>query len=1055
MGSLAVLAMADEASSTDATPRRPLHPFFAQNHNRPLVPVVEKSTANNASVPSDASASPLNTTASDKSEEDAPEDSSNQPSRRRKADNDLNVGEDQKKSRPKKRTRHSAGGGIADHFVRLGNGTGNDAEEWDCIDGLVRDTSVQQNGLSSNTTKQSDSGTDTAPTEGPVAVSSTGDQVERSDLASKPAAVPPAAEVSTPARPKKLLQFNPKTGTIGSPPKPKESRIAEAEMGGDGEKKRRGRKRASKIVRISYGTDSGSRIRVGEQINAIINGLPLSRTSASAQSVPLNANSLSPAASKPETSKSAKGTHPFFLGQARKADPASQDSKPNKPSSSPATSRTKQYTSTPCSPRKPRAGPATKIPVPQFGIKNAGLKFPGAKLPAWPWQGMTHVRGNECETAAMDGQSLSLPSRKSKGHAVEVPHAESIVNIVTQAMEIPAVAEAVRNINTDVVIPPPSELRLPQKHFESGSKLRARVIPELRTLQRSSPGRKPAQSKQPVGGDGTSIQAPRQLVRLFNSIATSLSAFDRSQCEITNWVQKYAPASATEVLQLGAEAFLLRDWLQALMVQSVDTGSVETEKQKTGSKAKGAGAGKKKRRKKLDGFVVSSEDEDYELNEPSDEEDNWAPSGFRGIPRKTVVRSRNLKGKDGDKTANTLVISGPHGCGKTAAVYAVAKELDFEVFEINSSSRRSGKDVLEKIGDMTRNHHVQQHQTTNTPDLQEPAAEDEVAQDIKSGKQSTMNAFFKPKPGIPKSGNAKLKQPAKPTAQPQQSDSKKDASKTQRQSLILLEEVDVLYEEDKQFWTTIVGLIAQAKRPFIMTCTDETLVPLHTLRLHGIFRLSAPPRDLAIDRLILIAANEGHALTRRAVESLYDSRSCDMRAATMELQYWCQIGVGDRRGGFDWFYPRWPKGIDLDENNEVVRVISQGTYLPGMNLLGRDSIVDPKTSPRLVEEEILAQAWELWGLDVGHWQDSVGLGPWAESLGTVAATPAGRLEILAAYDDFAEAMSAADIASCKSFAAFKDVSSFTGNAHVLRANNVGDSGGDRCHPPRTACQDTR
>ncbi|GAB1320886.1 AAA+ ATPase domain-containing protein [Madurella fahalii] len=1020
MGSLAVLAMAEDASSNDATPRRPVHPFFAQNHNRSHVPAVDKPTLENASVSSDASASPHNTAASDKSEEDAREGASNRPSRRRKADKDLNVEEDEKKTRPRKRTRHSAGGGIENHFVRLGNGTGSAVAEPDGIDGLVRGTSAQGDGLSSNTVKQADPGTDIAPTKSLVAESSADDQVESTDRVSKPAAVPPAAEGSTPARPKKLLQFNPRTGTIGSPPKPKEPKVIEAETGGDGEKKRRGRERASKIARIIYGTDSKCRIRIGERINAIINSRALSLTATSARPAPLSANTPSPAASKPATSKSSKGTHPFFLGQTKKADPVPPDSKPSKPNSSPATARTKQYTSTPCSPRRPRARLAATMPMPQFGIKNAGLKFPGAKLPAWPWQGMMHVRGDEFEAAATDGQSLSLPSRKSKGHAVGVSHADSILNIVAQTMEIPAIAEAVRNINTDVAIPPPPELRLPQRHFESGSKLRARVIPELRTFQHSSPGRKPAQRKQPLEGNGTGIQAPRQLVRLFDSVATSLSAFERFQCETTNWTQKYAPASAAEVLQPGAEAFLLKDWLQALTVQSVDTGSSETEKQKAGSKAKGAGAGKKKRRKKLDGFIVSSEDEDYELNEPSDEEDNWAPSGVRGIARKTVVRSRNLKGKDADKTANTLVISGPHGCGKTAAVYAVAKELDFEVFEINSSSRRSGRDVLEKIGDMTRNHHVQQHQTASTPDLQEAAAEDEIAQDIKSGKQSTMNAFFKPKSGTAKSGGAKPKQPAKPAAQIQQTDSKKDTPKTQRQSLILLEEVDVLYEEDKQFWTTIVGLIAQAKRPFIMTCTDEALVPLHTLRLHGIFRLSTPPRDLAIDRLILIAANEGHALTRQAVESLYDSRSCDLRAATMDLQYWCQIGVGDRRGGFDWFYPRWPKGIDLDENNEVVRVISQGTFLPGMNLLGRDSIVDPKTPPRLVEEELLNQARELWGLDVGHWQDSVGLGPWAQSLEMAAATPAGRLEVLAAYDDLAEAMSAADIASCKSFAAFKE-----------------------------------
>src|SRR5690349_1581999 len=113
-----------------------------------------------------------------------------------------------------------------------------------------------------------------------------------------------------------------------------------------------------------------------------------------------------------------------------------------------------------------------------------------------------------------------------------------------------------------------------------------------------------------------------------------------------------------------------------------------------------------------------------------------------------------------------------------------------------------------------------------------------------------------------------------------------------------------------------------------MTCNDETSLPLHTLNLHGIFLLSPPARYLSVDRLLLMAANEGHALTRNSVEQFYDSRKRDLRAATMDLQYWCQMGVGDRRGGFDWFYPRWPKGIDLDENKEVVRVVSQDTYRP-------------------------------------------------------------------------------------------------------------------------------
>ena len=1004
MVALAVLAMAENAPPTDPAPRRPLHPFFASN--RPPAPTPDKSAVKEAQAGSDNADLPPDTIVGDESAEGAAKQPASRPGRRRKADGEPANDETQKKTRPRKRTRHSTEGGIADHFVKLGKENASAAEN----------TNEISAGLDAGDLPQDESSPTTGPEEavqndhnalsnGAKAEAAPNGQSAHHDQPSEPATESPATDPGL-TKPRKLLQLNPKTGTIGPPPELKES----APGGGDNgqsEKKTgsgRGRKPTKQILRISYGNDPKSRIRIGELINSILNN----QTTAPEpeQSAPSNTGKQPSKGHKSAAKKPAKSTHPFFLGQSKKSDPTPQEPNPKKPNSSPVTARTRHYTSTPISPRKPRLGPAAKISIPQFGVKNMGLKFPGAKLPAWPWEGITHVRG-DVEAPDTGNTPLPLPSRKSKGNMVRLSLGESILESITQSMEIQEVATAVRNINTDEFTPPPSELRLPDKHFESGSKLQARVLPELRTFQPSSNPKKEGGS----GGVESGIRIPPQLIRLFRSIASSLSAFDMSQCETANWVQKYAPTSATEVLQPGKEAFLLRDWLQALMVQSVDTGSAEAEKPKSGAKMKAVGPGKKKRRKKLDGFIVSSDDEDYELQELSEEDDNWAPSGSRGILRKTVVS----KGKDGDKTANALVISGPHGCGKTAAVYAVAKELGFEVFEINPSSRRSGKDVLEKIGDMTRNHHVRQHQSASKPDDQ--VSEDEVAKDVKLGKQPTMGSFFKPKSTATKPKRAEM-----PSIQKAQSEAaKKEPSKTQRQSLILLEEVDILYEEDKQFWATVISLIAQSKRPFIMTCNDETVVPLHTLKLHGIFRLGTPPRDVAVDRLILIAANEGHALTRQSVEQLYESRSHDLRAATMDLQYWCQIGVGDRRGGFDWFYLRWPKGIDLDENKEVVRVVSQGTFQSGMNLLGRDNLVDPKLTSRAVEEEILHQGWESWGFDLGHWQDSLGLTPLSEEIASTITTPSVRLDVMKAYDDLADAMSVADICSQGSFAAFTEV----------------------------------
>ncbi|KAK3374801.1 hypothetical protein B0H63DRAFT_419031 [Podospora didyma] len=1028
MGSVAVLTMADDPTSPGCARRQPLHPFF--NPNRLAAPTADKPPATVAPESNEQPVLPSDIAADGELEDDA-EKSGGRRNKRRKVDTDSEADDEHKKPQAKKRSRLSGAGGIATLFGKLASGsqcTTNEAGSTDpsAPTDLQREAQAGQDVTRQDNPEINQKGggledelDQKPPLDGDVSSVAAAQQAQ--PLVVNANSLARTTLPSNAQKPKKLLLFNPKTGTIGSPPKPKPTDLAIKPI--EGGKKRgpkSGKKSATRVVIISYGVDLESRILIGDKINAIISSQPLTMPEEITK-LPESSGIEKPASptAKPIKPNPSKSTHPFFLGKAKNSDAVVPEEKA-KPTTS---AREKKFSSTPCSPRKSRVETQSSGRQPQFGTKNAVLKFPGSRQPAWPWKGAAHVRGADSQID--DGHNLSpvLAARKCKGREVKIPTSESIMKCLTQALDVPAMAEAVRSVNTDDFLPAPPELRVPQKCFEGGSKLQARILPMLETFHGTRAAKNTAQRKGPIEGKEGKIQIPPELARLFKSISTSLSAFDKYQCETANWVQKYAPISAVEVLQHGREAFLLRDWLQALMVQSVDTGAAETEKSKAAtSKGKMAGAGKKKRRKKLDGFIVSSEDEDYELNELSEEEGDWASSEGRGAALKTVVRPGSLaKMKEADKIANALVISGPHGCGKTAAVYAVAQELGFGVFEINSSSRRSGKDIMERIGDMTRNHQVRQHQSTaQVDDEGAVVTDDEVAKDLKSGKQPTMVAFFKPKAVAAKPKQpANSEQPAKDQPLAQQKEAKKDAPKNQRQSLILLEEVDILYEEDKQFWTTVIGLIVQSKRPFIMTCNDEKLVPLQTLRLHGIFRLSPPPREFAIDRLLLIAANEGHALDRHAIEALYESRNQDLRAATMDLQYWCQIGVGDRRGGQDWFFPRWPKGVDIDENHEVVRVVSQGTYQPGMNLLGRDSIVDPKVPSRVVEEELLHQTWDSWELDIGHWQDSAALKSWTETFSPVTAAPAGRLGTLSAFEDLAESMSMADIYSCKTFAMFR------------------------------------
>ncbi|KAF6807670.1 AAA family protein [Colletotrichum sojae] len=793
-------------------------------------------------------------------------------------------------------------------------------------------------------------------------------------------------------KPTKVLKFNPKTGTIGSPPKPKPV-VAEGSRTANSSKSPG---KPSRIVTIKYGHDADSRARIGPKVAQIIASPPKKQTSPRQTT---SARKLRVKDPKAEQDKSkTKETHPLFVAKSKSAAKP-----PDTPvAAAPKPQRTTVFMSTPCSPKKQRPAPMAGK-VPQFGFRSMGLKVPGACHPAWPAQGMSHVRGLSTEGASLPPlqQQSGVSSRKSKGQPTNIFAGESIIDQLTKSLDTLSIKKSIEEATDDDIVPP-SELRLPGKHFESGRKLRLRIKPELRTQLPLATG---------LGDDSddelltASTRKPHPAVaRLYSSLETNLSAYDKSQCEELPWTQKYAPLCAEEVLQEGREAVLLKEWLQTLKVQSVHTGALNGDQKASGGKP--SSAKKKRKRNKLDGFIVSSGDEaDFLPAVSDDDEDDWFPTHSQGAPKKTVVR-RDL-GKDASRLTNAVVLSGPYGSGKTAAVYAVAKELGFEVFEINASSRRNGKDVMEKVGDMTQNHLVQQGRHGRRDDSSK-AEDDDTAKDIKSGKQGTMMSFFKPKPtSKPETKPPSTKKDSTSDQQNEATKPTKAKSQNQKQSLILLEEVDVLYEEDKQFWATIVNLIAQSKRPFVMTCNDENMVPFHNFILYGIFRFTPPPKDLAADVLLLIAANEGHVLQRAAVSSLYESKGNDFRASLMELNYWCQIGVGDRRGGFDWFYPRWPKGCDKDENGDVIRVVSEGTYLEGMGLVSRDPAVI--SSPRAAEEELMNQCWQGLGLDLGNWHESLDMAAWVDGLQITSAGE--RLGALEVFSDFSDAMSAADFCS--------------------------------------------
>ncbi|KAG0648803.1 Chromosome fragility-associated [Hyphodiscus hymeniophilus] len=862
-------------------------------------------------------------------------------------------------------------------------------------------------------------------------------------------------------KPQKILRFNPKTGTIGSPPAKKSAALIEAIN--KPRSNSRGKQVRSIIVAIRYGQGEASPSTIGLQIEQILNGtkgieppakkerpspkkeaISTSRTTDVLNNTALDRKGCTAATLIP--TKPPGPIHPFFSGKpVGKSTNASDSTKEDanltgfEPQEAVSLGRARLLSrgDRPPIPTNPRSSGFEGFQG--FGSRAKVTKFPGAIEPAWPWKGMVHVRGNE---VGQDGHvfmescpEIQSKPKKSKYHAIEILAKEDVLVTITAELDVDEVLKSIQDLNLDDYPQLPGCLRTPSKYFESGYELQKRILKEVdaRLPQPTIANDEESSEDEIQQRASKHVSTHPAISRSYTSIATSSTAFDQFRYETEPWTRKHSPRCAADVLQTGKEAMILKEWLQNLTVMSVDTGgsgrpnSRASSVSRLSAASKSDTSGKRKRKsKKLDGFVVSSDEENDDMNEISEPEDDASFRGSQSLFKKTVVRQGDVAGKGtkDSRLTNAILVSGPHGCGKTAAIYAVAKELGFEVFEINSSSRRSGKDILERVGDMTRNHLVQRaHDQAQLESLDEDAQRisDALADDIKTGRQGTMNSFFKTKNATKSKPKPKKPEPTAKTSTPiQASLAPRAPSKQQKQSLILFEEVDVLYEEDKQFWSTVISLITQSKRPIIMTCQDESLVPMQTLFLHAILRFVPPPIDVATDYMLLVAANEGHALQRDAVKALYQSRHLDLRASLTELNFWCQYAVGDVKGGLDWLCPRWPLGCDIDNHGNTIRVVSEKTYEIGMGWLSQD-FLESHMHYLAIEEETLHEAKDGWNVDLGHWQNSIDMNGWANKTRASSTGRADDLARISIYDDFADAMSAADMFSGSAFAAENQV----------------------------------
>lgn len=817
----------------------------------------------------------------------------------------------------------------------------------------------------------------------------------------------------SPSHPKKMLKLRP-NGKLLSPKSTKRT---------TGPSPRRKKKsaesavsQASRIAVIKYGVDDDSRAAIAQKIQAIIE---------THQKAPQTKETLRTSPQKP--AEPPKPTHPFFLGKSARATEVEISAPGNAAENKAISEKRKTNMLSISSPSKAgllnRNSGETWTDV--AGSFQKVQRRPGTLEAIWPPNGMAHVRpltDNADAPAELPCEFiLPIHQRKLKNALIRINESENVLRpyrITDEQFN----AETISSL----------AVRKPARIVTTGLELQQRVLGKIKCRPAGlDPVVDPLQDELcrslPQLMSGLSA-VHTGVSRMYQSIPDSMTAFNKFECENTDWAHKYAPKRAEDVLQQGPEVFILRDWLESLTISAVENNNGSKRNRESSAASMNSGVKKKRRRRAeaLDGFVVSSDEEGDQMDEvPTIRHSGSAACGEPSLKR-SVVKGVDLSQKQRvhDRSNNAVVISGPHGCGKTAAVYAVAQELGFEIFEINAGSRRSGRDLLDKVGDMTRNHLVNHSGEADSKETVEDGEDllrlnNSLKQDIASGRQGTMQSFFQPKGetkkkprGRPRKkedapkGRASPKKPSLETASPKKASPKK--TKNQKQSVILLEEVDILFEEDKQFWATTLDMIMRSKRPVIMTCTEESLLPLEDLPLFAILRFTPPPESRAVDYLLLLACNEGHLLSRDAVATLYDLKRNDLRASITELHFYCQMAIGDTQGGLGWFLIGPPPQSGQDLKGEALRVVSEDSYPKDIGLLSQSHQLQPADSALEKGTELLAELWHGWGLDMANGDNFIDFDTFREA---AMLSKERNLAHLQAFDSASETLSVADICS--------------------------------------------